>query len=224
MAKVARTGTTTVCLLSPHPGLLGSLQRILHKESHFRVIVRQLDLSPGFDPARLPIPRASVFVVEAGTARPAIESLIDVIRAHSPKARVLIIKETLQDEALFPYLRLGAKGVVRHVDVQNHLVKAVRVVAANGFWVPRSQLSRFVDSILLKSKRPVPRSAPHLSRREREVLFSILQGLTNKEIATKLHISERTVKFHISHVLAKFGAQRRADLIVKHYQIFPSGV
>ncbi len=57
-----------------------------------------------------------------------------------------------------------------------------------------------------------------LSRREHEVLDPLLGNLSNKEIARKLHISERTVKFHVSNLLSKFGVQRRADLILLYFQ------
>ncbi len=54
----------------------------------------------------------------------------------------------------------------------------------------------------------------NISRREREVLDLLLANLSNKEIAARLFISERTVKFHVSNLLSKFNVQRRADLIV----------
>ena len=57
-----------------------------------------------------------------------------------------------------------------------------------------------------------------LSRREQEVLDSLLENLANKEIGSKLNISERTVKFHVSNLLSKFGVRRRADLILLCYQ------
>ena len=57
-----------------------------------------------------------------------------------------------------------------------------------------------------------------LSRREQEVLSLLLENLANKEIAERLHIAERTVEFHVSHLLAKFGVRRRADLILLHCQ------
>jgi DNA-binding CsgD family transcriptional regulator len=53
-----------------------------------------------------------------------------------------------------------------------------------------------------------------ISRREREVLDLLLDNLSNKEIASRLFVAERTVKFHVSHLLSKFKVQRRADLIV----------
>jgi DNA-binding NarL/FixJ family response regulator len=61
-------------------------------------------------------------------------------------------------------------------------------------------------------------SPNELSRREQEVLSSLLENLANKEVAERLHISERTVKFHVSNLLAKFGVRRRADLILLCYQ------
>jgi DNA-binding CsgD family transcriptional regulator len=50
------------------------------------------------------------------------------------------------------------------------------------------------------------------------VLDALLENQANKEIANKLNISERTVKFHVSNLLAKFGVQRRNDLILQHLQ------
>jgi len=58
----------------------------------------------------------------------------------------------------------------------------------------------------------------NLSRREQEVLDSLLENLSNKEIASKLNIAERTVKFHVSNLLSKFGVRRRADLILLTFQ------
>jgi DNA-binding CsgD family transcriptional regulator len=63
----------------------------------------------------------------------------------------------------------------------------------------------------------------HVSGREKEVLARLLENKSNKEIANVLNISERTVKFHVSNLLSKYGVQRRADLIVLCYQAQPEG-
>ena len=57
-----------------------------------------------------------------------------------------------------------------------------------------------------------------MSRREKEVADLLLQNLSNKEIASKLLMSERTAKFHVSNLLAKYGVQRRADLMLLFVQ------
>jgi DNA-binding CsgD family transcriptional regulator len=86
--------------------------------------------------------------------------------------------------------------------------------------VPRAMLSEFVDSVLTNAhgRRLKVETGTQLSRREQEVLEQLLENLTNKEIAGKFNISERTVKFHVSNLLAKFGVRRRADLILLCYQ------
>jgi DNA-binding NarL/FixJ family response regulator len=61
-------------------------------------------------------------------------------------------------------------------------------------------------------------SAGELSQREQEVLDALLGSRVNKEIGSRLNISERTVKFHVSNILSKFGVRRRADLILLCYQ------
>ena len=148
--------------------------------------------------------------------------LIDRIRYLYPRARFLVVKETLRDERIFPYLRMGARGVVRYVDARRDLVRAVKAVDKDDLWLSREQLVRFVDWILTTNLRRSILSEPGpLSRRERQVLVSILQGHSNKEIAATLKVSESTVKFHVSHILQKFGAQRRADLIARQHQLWP---
>ncbi len=58
----------------------------------------------------------------------------------------------------------------------------------------------------------------HLSCRKREVIDFLLSGLSNKEIASKVNISERTFKFHVTEVLSKFGVPRRSGLMPLHFQ------
>ena len=81
-------------------------------------------------------------------------------------------------------------------------------------------LSGFVDSVLTGpgTRRVNLEVSSELSRREQEVLSGLLENLANKEIAGKLNISERTVKFHVSNLLSKFGVRRRADLILLCFQ------
>jgi DNA-binding NarL/FixJ family response regulator len=95
----------------------------------------------------------------------------------------------------------------------------VREVANGGYWVPRTLLSRFVDFILSRSAGTKTISGTvTLSRREQDVIGCLLDNLSNKEIANKLNISERTAKFHVSNLLSKYGVGRRADLILLWYQ------
>jgi DNA-binding NarL/FixJ family response regulator len=107
---------------------------------------------------------------------------------------------------------------VAYERVEEQLVPALQAVAKGGFWVPRELLSRFVDSLLQTGAARQTLHPVGLSSRENDVLDCLLENLSNKEIASRLNISERTVKFHVSNLLGKFGVQRRADLILQAYQ------
>jgi DNA-binding NarL/FixJ family response regulator len=130
------------------------------------------------------------------------------------------VDQKFKEATSYALLRMGVKGLLTYSEAREQLVHALPLVASGGFWVPRELLSRFVDTILngMRGRRPQAEANTELSRREREVLDGLLENLANKEIASRLNISERTVKFHVSNLLAKFNVRRRADLILLCYQ------
>ena len=218
VGRVARTGSLTVSLVSSHPLVLRELESTLARAG-FHIQTLRLEQGLAVDLHHLRLPRAQVHVVDGQAPRPVTERLVAAILNRYPGAPVLVLAEKFTDANSFPLLRIGTKGLLSYTDVRKQLSRAVRGIAAGGFWVPRSLLARFVDSLLNGASRP--RAAAHpadLSRREQEVLEALLENLSNKEIASNLHISERTVKFHVSNILAKFNVRRRADLILRFYQ------
>ena len=219
VATAASSKKLQVCVLSPHPLVLGELERLLTGPG-FHVVARQLESTLAPDLRRVTVPRAGVYVVDAHAARPATAALITNILGQYPTARVLVVAEDFNQNASFTLLRLGTKGLLTYSEARTYLPRALPLVANGGFWVPREVLSGFVDSILNSSggRNLKGDLSATLSRREEEVLDSLLQNLANKEIASKLNIAERTVKFHVSNLLSKFGVRRRADLILLCFQ------
>jgi DNA-binding NarL/FixJ family response regulator len=198
--------------------LLSEFQRLLSGENEARVLDRRVEANQVPDPS-FAVPRASVYVIEAHSHRQVTEAYVTGILARYPKGRVVVIAEKLSEANSFPLLRLGAKGLLKYSEVSMYLPRTLREVAVGGFWVPRALLSTFVDSTLEEARRP--RAAPagvRMSKREQEVLELLMLNLANKEIGTRLHMSERTAKFHVSNLLAKYGVQRRADLILLFVQ------
>ena len=153
-------------------------------------------------------------VVDASNLAAAIE-FIRTLRAQQRPVNLLVLLSSFDDSVTFPLLRLGVKGLLTYSQIQTELCRAAHQVFAGGYWVPRELLTRFVESILpeLHGCKSLDTEAG-ISRRERDVLDLLLDNLSNKEIAGKLFVSERTVKFHVSNLLSKFAVQRRADLIV----------
>jgi DNA-binding NarL/FixJ family response regulator len=219
MSKSNGKSPLKVCLLSPHPMVLEEFERLL-EDSGFQLTSKQLDSMLAPDLRNLEIPRASVYVIDAHAARQATGALLGNILERYVTARLLVVGDKLKEADSHSLLRQGAKGILTYAEAREQLSRALPQVAAGGIWVPRPVLSRFVDSILssTQGRRLRVQSPNELSRREQEVLASLLENLANKEVADRLHISERTVKFHVSNLLAKFGVRRRADLILLCYQ------
>ena len=219
MKKVARKNALQVCLLSPHPLVLSEFERVLANPA-FNLISRHLESALGPDLRHLEVPKAVVYVVDAHVARPAAGALLSNILESHPEARIIVVAEKFDSAESYSLLQMGAKGLLSYSEAREQLPHALPLVAEGGFWVPRAVLSGFVDSILggSQSRRLKADSTASLSRREQEVLNSLLENLANKEIGNKLNISERTVKFHVSNLLSKFGVRRRADLILLCYQ------
>jgi DNA-binding NarL/FixJ family response regulator len=198
--------------------VLSEFERLLGK-SQFKVILKQLESTLAPDLRALDPPKANVYVVDAHAAKPATGALLTNLVERCPESRLMVVGEQHNDANSFSLLRLGVKGLLTYVEARDQLVRALPLVAAGGFWVPRSVLSGFVDSILTgQGRRLKTDSVTNLSRREQEVLDSLLENLSNKEIASKLNIAERTVKFHVSNLLSKFSVRRRADLILLTFQ------
>jgi DNA-binding NarL/FixJ family response regulator len=211
---VGKAKGTAVCFCVLHPLVLQELQRLVD-EHPFRLMTCRLDATAIATQAPLRIPRASVYVVDSPARRQDAEFLVSTILTRFPQARVRVVAERLDEATSFAFLRAGAKGVLRYSEVSQHLVAALETLAAGGFWAHRSLLSRFLDEMLQSSRRrTLGATDAALSRREREVLALLLENFSNKEIASRLHISSRTAKFHVSNVLAKYRVKRRADLLL----------
>ena len=203
-----------MCLLAFHPLVLSEFERLL-SDHPLSVTSRRLETDLLADPTRLDVPKASVYVLESHSHRPTTEALVVGVLARQPAGRVVVVAEKFDQSAAFPILRLGAKGLLTFGECSEQLARAVLEVVSGGFWVPRALLSNFVDETITSARRPRGPAGPaRLSRREKEVMDSLLENLSNKEIAAKLNMSERTAKFHVESILGKLGAESRSEAIV----------
>jgi DNA-binding NarL/FixJ family response regulator len=214
--RANRNNHLLVCLLSNHPLLLGEFTRKL-SQSHFDVKAVRLRQVFFHDVNRLGIPTAKVYVVDGHD--PFAPSLVGGLVNRFPKSRVIVLSEKFTDSTAFPLLELGVRGLLDYSEASRHLPEAISVVTKGEYWVEEHLFSRFMGSFVRRDRRRlVKQQSPRLSSREREVLECLLKNFSNKDISRKLRISERTVKFHVSNVLAKFNVRRRVDLIMLHFR------
>jgi DNA-binding NarL/FixJ family response regulator len=134
-------------------------------------------------------------------------------RADSPP--ILILTTFDDDEVLSSSLRAGASGFQLKDAPGEDLIRAARTVAEGGAWLDPTVTARVLTAYRATSPRgPSAPPASVLSDREREVLALIGRGLSNAEVAGRLHISEVTVKSHVGHIFTKLDLRDRAAAIV----------
>ena len=135
------------------------------------------------------------------------------------QVRVLILTTFESDEYVFEALRSGASGFVVKDIPPADLLQAIRVVAAGESLLSPSVTRRLISEFV--SRVPPPRQSQQLAaltERELAVLQLIAAGLSNREIADQLVVSEATVKTHVGRVLSKLDARDRAQLVVFAYE------
>ena len=134
----------------------------------------------------------------------------------SLKHNIILLSSQLTLSELQQALSLGAKGYMDAASGIAAYQAAAAAIGQGALWVPPAileQLSKFLATHLSKQIR-TPANHPELSKRENEVMLLAKQGLSNKEIATRLFISERTVKQHLTATFAKLGIKDRLQLIL----------
>ncbi|MBI2839347.1 MAG: response regulator transcription factor [Acidobacteria bacterium] len=133
---------------------------------------------------------------------------IEVMRAIHPRvpaARFLVLTIYDGDEEVFQALDAGALGYILKQDmVMSELLRAIRAVHSGLRWVPPGVAARLVEHL----------TQPELSGRQVEVLRLIVKGLSNKEIATTLSVTESTVKGYVNAILRKLGVTDRTQAAI----------
>jgi DNA-binding NarL/FixJ family response regulator len=134
------------------------------------------------------------------------------VRSRHPEVQCLILTSFADDDALFQAIMAGAAGYLLKQVRANDLVAAVRQVAAG-----QSLLDPVVTKRVLERLRQGPEEDERLARltdQERRILDLIAEGLTNRQIAERVHLAEKTVKNYVSNLLSKLGMERRTQAAV----------
>ncbi|MEU0104782.1 response regulator transcription factor [Streptomyces sp. NPDC006251] len=137
------------------------------------------------------------------------------IRAEHPGTQVVVLTTFADDDSLFPALAAGARGYLTKDAGGEDIVRAVHSVLSGDAGLSPGIQRRLLERLTEADPRPAtPREAPDgLTARETEVLVLIAEGLSNQEIARRLHVSTATVKTHINNMFTKTGLKDRAQAV-----------
>lgn len=198
----------TILVVDDHPIVRQGLVAVLEDEPDFRVVGSAGSAEEGLLLAERQRPGVLLLDLEL----PGLDGVQALPRLleRSPDTRVIVFTAYDTDERVLGAVRAGARGYLLKGAAADEIARAVRVVHAGG-----SALEpRVAAKLLTRVREPRPAGfAVDLSEREREVLRLVAAGLPNKAIARALSIAERTVKFHVTSILRKLGADNRAQAV-----------
>jgi DNA-binding NarL/FixJ family response regulator len=133
----------------------------------------------------------------------------------SPHIAVLVFTMFDDDDSVFAAMRAGARGYLLKGTNQAEMLHAVHVVGAGGAMFGPAIAQRVIEFFARPRPNSVPLAFPHLTDREHEILDLLAQGHSNATIATRLRISDKTVRNHVSNIFAKLAVADRAQAIAR---------
>lgn len=148
----------------------------------------------------------------------ALETLLELRDEHELDLAILLLAERGHQGLTEAVLR-GAHGVVAMTASPDHLWKAIHKVHEGELWVDRSRMAEIISSLHQPAEEPSPdqRRIATLTAREREVIGLLGEGLTTRQMAERLHLSESTIRHHFTCIYKKLHVTDRLDLLIFAY-------
>jgi len=144
-----------------------------------------------------------------------LNKILALVKKNKSAKVVLLIDSNYSENLLINGIRSGIRGYV-HKDIESsELIKSVKAVYEGELWAERKLMGKVVDGSTYPTKEVNLKGQIYdLTETEIKIIKLVLTGMTNKEIADELYISEKTVKFHLYKVLKKLTLKNRSELML----------
>lgn len=202
--------TIRIVVADDHPFILDGLDQLFRAESDCEIVARSAD---GEEALRaVETYRPDVLVLDVRMPRLDGIELLRRMHAMQLPTKVVLLTASLDDARLLEAFRLGASGLVLKESAPRLLVQSVRQVA-NGEQSWNGKAIAGALRLVLQREQAVAAASSVLTARELEVTRMVASGLRNKEIASRLAITEGTVKFHLHSIYEKLQIDGRYALM-----------
>jgi DNA-binding NarL/FixJ family response regulator len=202
-----------ILLVDDHSLFRDSLSRLLQTEPGFRMvgscatIAEALPIILGEQSGEQP----DIVLLDYDLGEEQGSVALDEIRKHGFKGRVLMVTAGMSDAATVRVLESGSEGIFLKHSSPAQLVEAIRRMVAGEPWLDPRAMRSLIAGATGKSEEQ--RSSQVLTPREKFVLHGVFEGLTNKEIAGQLQVSEGSVKAVMQQLFDKTGVRTRSQLV-----------
>ncbi len=136
------------------------------------------------------------------------------IRAIHPEVKVLVLTTFDDDEWVFDAIRAGASGYLLKDNPRGKVIEAIRGTVTGKTFIDPSVAGKLLEQAVSPQRQPVTKITWKLTEREVDVIRLIARGLNNGEIASQMHLSEGTVRNHVSAILSKLGVSDRTQAAI----------
>jgi DNA-binding NarL/FixJ family response regulator len=210
-------GTLRVFLLDDHEVVRRGVRDLLEAEDGIEVVGEASSCAQAL--ARVPALRPQVAVLDVRLPDGDGVTVCRELRDRMPGLSCLMLTSFDDDDALLDAIMAGAAGYVLKQVKGADLVNAVRTVAAGESMLDPATTRQLLESLRHHRESPAEAALAELTPREREILALVGQGKTNRQIGQELYLAEKTVKNHVSRLLAKLGVERRLQAAVLATQL-----
>jgi DNA-binding NarL/FixJ family response regulator len=195
-----------VFLVDDHEVVRAGVRALLQSEGDIRVVGEAGTIADAL--ARAPSSGAQVAILDVRLPDGNGVELCRELRSRQPELRCLMLTSFPDDEALFDAIMAGASGYLLKEVRGRDLAADVRHVAQGGSLLDPALTARVLERLRRPSE---PDELARLSPQERKILDLIAEGYTNRQIADRVYLAEKTVKNYVSSLLMKLGMQRRSQ-------------